>query len=58
MDYLWSFAIYVRMTNKQSQNSKLKFDLVNAMLVHVPFDGLKIVRRYIMTYSKMDQSIL
>ena len=39
MDYLCSFAIYVRMTNKQSKNSQLKFDLVNAMLVHVPFDG-------------------
>ena len=39
MDYLWSFAIYVRMTNKQSKNSQLKSDLVNAMLVHVPFDG-------------------
>ena len=27
------------MTNNQSTNSKLKFNLVNAMLVHVPFDG-------------------
>ena len=39
MDYLWSFVIYVLMTNKQSKNSQLKFDLDNAMLVHVPFDG-------------------
>ena len=27
------------MTNKQSKNFQLKFDLVKAMLVHVPFDG-------------------
>ena len=27
------------MTNNQSTNSQLKFNLVNAMLVHVPFDG-------------------
>jgi ubiquinone biosynthesis protein COQ9 len=27
------------MTNNQCTNSKLKFNLVNAMLVHVPFDG-------------------
>ena len=39
MDYLRSFAIYVLMTNKQSKNSQLKVDLVNSMLVHVPFDG-------------------
>mgnify|MGYP000325640183 FL=1 len=34
-----SFAIYISMTNNQSTNSQLKFNLVNAMLVHVPFDG-------------------
>ena len=34
-----SFAIYISMTNNQCTNSKLKFNLVNAMLVHVPFDG-------------------
>ena len=27
------------MTNNHSTNSQLKFNLVNAMLVHVPFDG-------------------
>ena len=34
-----SFAIYISMTNNHSTNSQLKFNLVNAMLVHVPFDG-------------------
>ena len=27
------------MTNKLTDNTKIKYDLVNAMLSHVPFDG-------------------